>query len=694
MAVRVAAWLGVLVAGCVRAAQPAAPAHDREPAPSIATRDELIPRALLFGNPERTRALVSPDGQWISWLAPSDGVMNLWTAPAHDLASARVLTHAKQPLTSVQWAFDGRHLLYGLDTDGDELFHVYRVAVDTGEVVDLTPSRGAIAAVLELSPQKPDTVLVVINDRDPAWFDVHAIVLASGERRLVAKNDQGFAAWIADRNLDVRFGLEMTDDGGIQWMERRGRGWRRYDVTPPQDTDGSDLLAFAEDSRSYYAFDSRGRDTAALFRVDTRTKKKQLLFADARVDLGGLQHPWLGHDARVLLHPTEGTVQAVVVDHELPRWVVLDPAVAPDFAALADLDRGVFNVTSRTLDDQTWIVAFESDVRSRRYWRWDRATQTGELLFAERPRLDRHALVPMHALTIAARDGLQLVSYLSLPRAADRDGDGRPESPVPMVLFPHGGPWVRDHWGFRDLHQLFADRGYAVLAVNYRGSAGFGKAFSRAGDLQWGKRMQDDLLDAVKWTVEQRIADPERICIAGWSWGGYATLVGLTQTPELFACGVAGAAPTNLVTTIEGFPPSWYATIARFYQRVGDPRTPTGRQALLDVSPLTHVANIRRPLLIAHGARDARATRSEPDQIVAAMKAEHIPVGYVVLPDEGHDAMFWRPANFQALLAVVEAFLAANLGGAYQPIDAAELAASSLVIEAGRDQLPGLPKSR
>ncbi|MCX4243067.1 S9 family peptidase [Paraliomyxa miuraensis] len=653
-------------------------------------QSELIPRAVIFGNPERTAVQVSPDGKWISWLAPRDGVLNVWVAPAGDLAKGRPVTAAKtRPITLMEWTFDGKHLVYEQDEDGDENFHWYRVAVETGEVVDLTPIDGVRAQGPWLSSRKPDTMLVGLNDRDPGVFDLHAIDLATGQRRLVARNDRKFTGWIVDHDLEVRLAQTMTETGALVWMVKRGNGWRHYDEIPAEDTGSTGMLGFDATGRSYYMFDSRGRDTAALVLVDAKTKTKRLVHADERADLEPWLHPWFGLGPRVLVHPTEATVQAIVVDREEPRWVVLDPRVAEDFDALAGLDSGFPYVTSRTLDDQTWIVGFESDVRSDRFYRWDRRTQEGEFLFAERPALDRHALVPMHAVTIDARDGLPLVSYLSLPEHADPDGDGKPERRTPMVLLVHGGPWVRDRWRFYDLHQLLANRGYAVLSVNYRGSTGFGKAFTNAGNGQWGKEMHDDLLDAVAWAVEHGIAEKDRVCIGGMSYGGYATLVGLTLTPDAFACGVDIVGPSSLVTLFEQLPPYWRPGMSMFYERVGDPRTPEGKQALLEVSPLTHAARITKPLLIGQGANDPRVRKSESDQIVAAMKANGIPVGYVVFPDEGHG--FERPENNQAFFAIAEAFLSVHLGGGYQPIDEAELAASSMVIEAGRRWLPGLP---
>jgi dipeptidyl aminopeptidase/acylaminoacyl peptidase len=647
-------------------------------------RSDLIPRAVLFGNPEHVGVLVSPDGKWISWQAPHDGVLNVWVAPANDLAKARPVTASKkQPIWFAEWSFDGKHLVYLQDDDGDENFHVFRLAVETGETLDLTPIENVRGEVVGLSHRKPNTILVSLNERDPSMFDVHAIDLATGDRRLVARNDQEFAGWIFDHDLNLRFAEKIAESGSLVWMVEHGDGWRHYDETPASDLFNSRVLGFDASGKSYYTFDSRGRDTSALFLVDAKTKKKRLVYADDRADLGAENHPW-----PALVHPTERTVQAVVVDYDKPRWVVLDPRVEGDFDALAELDGGVPTVTSRTLDDATWIVAFESDKRSTRYYRWDRRAQKGELLFADRPALDRHPLVPMHPVTIEARDGLQLVSYLSLPKRADPDGDGKADRRGPMVLLVHGGPWARDRWGFDPVHQLFANRGYAVLSVNFRGSTGFGKAFANAGNKQLGKKMHDDLLDAVKWAVEQGVAQEDEVCIVGGSFGGYATLVGLTLTPDVFACGIDIVGPSNLVTFFDTIPQYWRTELTMFHERIGDPSTPEGRQALLDISPLTHVARIRKPLLVVHGANDPRVKKSESDQIVAAMKANDIPVSYLVFPDEGHG--FNRPENILAFFAVAETFLSAHLGGWYQPTDDAELAASSMVLESGRQWLPAL----
>jgi dipeptidyl aminopeptidase/acylaminoacyl peptidase len=653
--------------------------HDKEPArvtaPSPLT--PLIPRAVLFGNPERANVQISPDGAHLAWLAPKDGVLNVWVAPAHDLGRARPVTaDTTRPVSRYLWSHDSRRLLYLQDRAGDENFHLFAVELASGAVTDLLPIDGARVDIQATSRARPATVVVAINDRDPQLFDLWQLDLDSGDRSLLLHNDGGYVGFALDHDLRVRYVEQMAPDGSRVLLAPDGDAgegppaWREYDRVGPEDALTTEIVTFDEPGTAYYAYDSRGRETRALFKVDAATRARTLVIGDERSDVGAL-----------LVHPTSHAVQAVQLNYDLPRWAVIDEQLAPDLAALAALEDGFPRITSRTLDDRTWIVAFESDHRSARYHRWDRDSRQGTFLFSVQPALEEQPLVPMKAVVIRARDGLDLVSYLTLPRGA--------AGPAPMVLLVHGGPWARDEWGWNPLHQLLANRGYAVLSVNFRASTGFGKTFLNAGNRQWGQAMQDDLLDAVAWAIEEGIAARDRICIMGGSYGGYATLAGMTMTPDVFACGVDIVGPSNLITLLETIPPYWVPALALFHDRMGDPRSPEGKQALIDASPLTHADQIRRPLLIAQGANDPRVKKSESDQIVAAMQAKGIPVGYVLFPDEGHG--FARPENNLAFIAVTEAFLSVHLGGAYQPLTEEELAASSMQVVAGDAWLPGLP---
>jgi dipeptidyl aminopeptidase/acylaminoacyl peptidase len=645
--------------------------------------DNLIPRELLFGNPERRSVLISPDGKHLSWLAPKDGVMNVWVAPVGDLAAARAITSdATRPVRKYSWAHTAQHVLYEQDKAGDENFHLFAAELATGKVVDLTPVPGARVEVYGKSVTRPGHVVLGLNDRDPKLFDAYDVDISTGERKKLVENTEGFIDFVVDDALAIRLGLKMEPSGDVVMMAPGAKGWTEWARIPSEDNTTTTAVGFDQRGKTLFLIDSRGRDTGALYAVDLASKKKKLLAEDARADVVEMS---------VKRHPKTRAVQAAAVNYDRLRWKIIDPKVKADFAAIAKLSDGDCVPAGETDDDKTWLVACSGDVKPVRYFVYDRATKKGNFLFSAQPKLDEQPLVRMHPVVIKARDGLDLVSYLSLPAAADPEGDGKANAPVPMVLLVHGGPWARDMWGFHPIHQLLANRGYAVLSVNFRGSTGFGKRFVNASNLQWGKAMHDDLLDAVEWAVGAGVAPRDKIGIMGGSYGGYATLAGLTLTPDVFAVGVDIVGPSNIITLLEAVPPYWAPMVAMFKTRVGDYTSAEGKAALLAVSPLTHAAKIKRPLLIGQGANDPRVKQAESDQIVHAMRERNIPVSYVLFPDEGHG--FARPENNIAFFAVAEAFLSAHLGGTYQPLPA-EFAGSTIQIKAGREGIPGLAAAR
>ncbi|HET9622707.1 MAG TPA: S9 family peptidase [Kofleriaceae bacterium] len=686
--------IGLVACGGSQPVAPSAPAAAEPPAMAVAPApapppaparpeghpsQDLIPRAVLFGNPERAAVKISPDGTQLAWLAPKDGVLNVWVAPIGKLDQARPVTSdATRPIRNYTWAMSSRYVMYLQDTGGDENYHVFRVDLRDGKTTDLTPYPGARVAIEKLTPSQPNAVAITSNDRDPKVFDLYKLDVASGKRTLLAQNTDGFADFVLDDQLVPRIAEKKLPDGGTQIVVAAGKAWKPFETIPFEDADSTSVVAVSPDGKAVYMADSRGRDTAALVAVDLATKKPTVIAQDAKADL----------NADVVFHPTKHTLQAVAIDYLKPTWKVLDPAVEADFATLGKLEGGTIEITSRTTDDKRWIVLSRGDQHAAHYYLWDHAAHKATLLFSAQPKLDEHHLAKMAPLELKARDGMTLVSYLSLPPAADADGDGKPDHALPMVLLVHGGPWGRDDWGFSSIHQLLANRGYAVLSVNFRGSTGLGKKFLNAGNLQWGKAMHDDLIDAVAWAVERGVTTKDRVCIMGGSYGGYATLAGLTLTPDTFRCGVDLFGPSNLLTLLATIPPYWGPIATVFHNRMGDPNTAEGKAILVAASPLTHVAAIKRPLLIGQGANDARVKLAESEQIVAAMKARHLPVSYAVFPDEGHG--FGRPENNIAFFGLAEAFLSAHLGGTYQPLSKAELEASSMQIKDGRDGIPGL----
>lgn len=629
----------------------------------------LIPRKILFGNPDRTNVQISRDGRRLAWLAPKDGVLNVWVASATDPSEARaVTTEAVRGIREYYWSAGGDGIIFTRDTNGDENWHVCRVDVDTAERLDLTPWDGIQARIQEVSPEFPDEILVAINRRDPRAHDLYRIKLRTGHATLVEENKHGFLGYLTDRRFDVRFALRMTEAGGQELLRRNDAGgWSTYLSVPPQDSVTTRPLRFNRAGDTLYLFDSRDRNTAALVALDLNSGKPRVLAEDPRADA-----------QNVLMSGDESRVLAVGFVYERTNWDVVDTNAAEHIRRLKEIVGGDFSVVSATEDDRTWIVLAQFDDASPRYFRYDTVEKEARLLFTAREALNGQPLRPMRPVVMRSRDGLGLVSYLTTPAADDG-------SAAPMVLLVHGGPWARDYWGYNALHQWLANRGYAVLSVNFRGSTGFGKNFTNAGDREWAGKMHEDLLDAVDWAVRERIADPDHIAIMGASYGGYAALVGLSFTPDVFACGVDIVGPSNLVTLLESIPPYWTPMVELFVARVGDHRTEEGRKALLARSPLERADRIRRPLLIGQGANDPRVKQSEADQIVRALRGRSVPVTYILYPDEGHG--FARPENRMSFYAATEAFLSRCLGGRCEPVGT-DFDGSTIRIEAGADYIP------
>ena len=638
---------------------------------------ELIPREVLFGNPDKASIQLSLDGTKISYLAPVDGVLNVWVGPADDPAAAKPVTNdTDRGIRIYFWAYTNEQILYIQDQAGNENWRVYSVNLNTAETVDLTPLEGVQARIQAVSQKFPDEMLIGLNDRNPQLHDIYRVNINTGERTLVQENE-GFVGFVIDHDYNVRFAARMTPDGGIEYFSPTEEGgWEPFMEIAMEDTLTTGPVGFDPTGKILYMIDSRDRNTAALVTLDLETGEQTLIAEDPQADVSD-----------VMVHPTKGNVEAVAFTYERKHWQVLDESIAEDLAYLSTVAHGDVEVTDRTLDDKCWMVAYVMDDGPVRYYRYDCEAQEAQFLFTHRKELEGLPLAEMHPVVIKSRDGLNLVSYYTLPVGSDSDGDAHPDEPLPMVLLPHGGPWYRDNWGYDSVHQWLANRGYVVMSVNFRGSTGFGKAFINAGNLEWGAKMHDDLIDAVDWAIHEGIADPDKVAIMGASYGGYATLVGLTFTPETFACGVDIVGPSNLVTVLEAIPPYWQPQVELFATRVGDHRTQEGRAFLTERSPLTYVDRIQRPLLIGQGANDPRCKQAEADQIVQAMREKNIPVTYLLYPDEGHG--FARPENNLSFFAVTEAFLAECLGGRYEPIGD-DFQGSSITVPVGAEEVPGL----
>jgi dipeptidyl aminopeptidase/acylaminoacyl peptidase len=612
---------------------------------------DLIPRSVLFGNPERTSPQISPDGSALAWIAPRDGVLNLWVAPAGDgsgvdwTAARPVTEDTDRGIRSFTWARDGRHVLYVQDVGGDENWRLYDVDPESLERRDLTPFEGIHATIIGTSKRRPDEVLVGINADNPQLHDVYRLHLASGELVKEIENP-GYAGWLADEDLVVRCAIDPLPDGSFNVLVRDSGAdeFRFLLAVPAEDATSTDVVSFSGDGRSLLMISSAGADTGRLIRVDLATGESTVLAEDPEADV-----------TDALLDPDTRDPQIVMVLKDRMTYIVLDPSVEEDLKAVRALHPGDPSISGRDEADTTWLIAFNVDAGSITYFTYDRAAKTGRLLFSARPALAAYELAPMEPFSFSARDGLVIHGYVTFPPGLGRTG-------LPAVVDVHGGPQVRDTWGYNPEAQWLANRGYLCVQVNYRGSTGYGKAFVAAGDREWGGKMHDDLVDAVGYAVAQGWADPSKVAIYGGSYGGYAALVGAAFTPDVFCCAVDIVGPSNLKTLLETIPPYWAPMIAQLYRRVGNPETDA--EFLWSRSPLSRARDIRIPLLIAQGANDPRVKQAESEQIVAALTEAGIDHEYMLFPDEGHG--FAKPENRIKFYTAAERFLAKYLGGRYE----------------------------
>ena len=618
----------------------------------------LIPREVLFGNPQITSVNLSPDGRWISYLAPHQGVLNLWVRDLDGQAPARVITQQRdRPQMPGYWTADGRFLISFRDGDGDENTVLVRIDPRTGETQDLTPAQGVKAVWIGADRDAPNELLVALNDRDPRFHDTYVIDLDSGKRRLVYRStDDGREVsilWLDGAWNPVIRSQLLPDGGSAHELRLPGDSeWRSFLRFDFDDTmTGSGPAGFSRDGQWLYGFLSTGDDLPRLVRWSR----------DQLKTCGSDCTPEVVHRSSagalgVALSDLESGRPTVLQEVDLrSRQVVLDPAVEADMARLRQLaGENDFAVVARDLKGRRWLVALGSDRQGPQYWLWERKSDEIRKLFSVQPKLDDYELAPMESLDLRARDGRRLPAYLTrTPLASGSE-------PQPLVLVVHGGPQARDFWGYNPTHQLLANRGYHVLSVNYRGSTGFGKEHLLAGEGEWYAAMQDDLVDAVRWAIEAGIADPDRVAIMGASYGGYAALAGLTRDPELFAAAIAEVGPSNLRTLIDAIPPYWQSVRINFERMIG-----VGSVDLDAISPIQYVDRIKRPLLLGHGANDPRVKLSESETIAAAMAKRKLPVDFVVFPDEGH--ALTNPRNALAMTALQEAFLSQHLGGRAEP---------------------------
>ncbi|MGH7780646.1 MAG: alpha/beta fold hydrolase [Candidatus Binataceae bacterium] len=621
----------------------------------------LIPRELLLGNPERALPTISPDAKSLAYVAPDPrGVLQVWVQTIGKDDAKIVTADRKRGITLYGWAWNSNTILYGQDSDGDENFHVFAVDLESLNVRDLTPWQGVRAEAIASNPSFPTKILVPLNIRNRALMDVYRIDIRTGATELDTENPGDVGGWLADDDFVIRLAFVTKPDGGseIRIRDDTNAPWRMIVTTAPDDA--VIPLGFSKDGKSLHLRTSIGSDkTRVVSRAIASGREIGIAGSDV-VDAG-----------EVMIHPTRRVIEAVAFAPDRHRWTVIDPAVKSDFEALDKVADGDFSVVSRDFADRVWLVAFSSDHSPTLYYTWDRATRAATFLFGTQPKLAGAALAPMKHVTYRARDGMEIHAYLTLP-------PGLAPKNLPMVLFVHGGPWARDEWGFSPIAQFYANRGYAVLQPNYRGSTGYGKQYLHAGDLKWGLAMQDDLTDAVEWAVREGIAHPRRIAISGGSYGGYASLAGATFTPEAYCCAIDMVGPSNLFSLIRSFPPYWGPSLGIYRARCGDPDNPADKELLTAASPLFSAHQIRIPMLIGQGANDPRVKQQESEQIVEAIAKNRGRATYVLYSDEGHG--FARPDNRLDWYAREEKFLADNLGGRFEPASGERREGSTAVV--------------
>jgi len=605
-----------------------------------------IPREVLFGNPEKVSPKLSPDGQQLAYVAPHQGVLNLWVRTVGQTDDRVVTQDRDRGVRTYFWSQDNQRLLYLQDRGGNENWRLYGVELATGEIQDYTPYENVQAQILQRDKHFPQELLIAMNWNNPQVHDVYHLNLQSGELSLRASNPGQILGWVADAQFQVRAAVAANPDGSMHLLYRPEpeAEWQVLQRWEMADTLNSSPSHFSQDGKTLFLLDSQGFNAASLVALDLASGERTVLAQDAHYDASHL-----------FVHPDTYAVQAVCFTRAREEWQVLDVAVAADFAFLQAFHGDDFSIINRDDADQTWLVAFDSDQGPIRYYAYERASQTMTFLFAHQPALNDYPLAAMEPVSFSARDGLRLEAYITYP-------PGLPRENLPLVLNVHGGPWWRDTWGYHPEAQWLANRGYVCLQVNYRGSTGYGKDFLNAGDREWAGKMHDDLIDAVNWAVAEAGVDRQRVAIYGGSYGGYAALVGATFTPDVFRCAIDMVGPSSLITLIESFPAYWSTMLDNFKRRVGDPETEA--EFLKSRSPLFHVERIQIPLLIAQGANDPRVTVKEAEQIVAALEAKGLEHEYLLFPDEGHGLA--KPENRMVFYEAVERFLAAHLGGRYE----------------------------
>jgi dipeptidyl aminopeptidase/acylaminoacyl peptidase len=616
----------------------------------------IIDREIIFGNPEIAGAQLSPDGKFLAFQKPWKDTRNIYVKGVNEpFDAARLLTtETKRPIAGFLWTRDGKYILYVKDNDGDENYNVYAVdpnakptaGADAPPSRDLTGLKGVRVMLVDVPKNDPDVVYIGLNDRDKAWHDLYKLKISSGEKTLMRKNTERIEGWSFDLQGNLRLATRSAENGDTEILRVDSDKFTKVYFCSVFESCG--VIRFQKDGKRAYMETNKGADMdlSALELFDPETGKTEMLESDPqkKVDFG-----------EAFFSEATDELAFTVYEEDKPRYYFKDKSFGTDFKWLdGKLPGKEVSLNSATLDEQTWLISASSDREPGEIYLFNRKNHKLALQYKVREKLPRESLAEMKPVHYKSSDGLEIPAYLTLPK-------GVPAKNLPTIIFPHGGPWGRDTWGYNGYAQFFANRGYAVLSMNFRGSTGYGKKFIDAGNQQWGRKMQDDVTWGVKYLVDAGIADPQRVGIFGGSYGGYATLAGVAFTPDLYAAAVDLFGPSNLITLLDSIPPYWESIRQMFYQRMGNPTTAEGKALLVERSPLTSANKIKTPLMIAQGANDPRVNHAESEQIVIALRDRGFPVEYLLIPDEGHG--FARPVNNMASVMATEIFFAKYLGG-------------------------------
>ncbi len=600
---------------------------------------DLIPLRDFFRNPEKAAFRLSPGGQYLAFLQPYENRLNIFVRPTAGGETVRVTGETDRDLAGYFWKGDD-HLVYMKDFKGDENFHLVVVDRDGGNLRDLTPFDGVRASVIDDLTDNPGEMLIGLNKRNPQVFDVYRINVTSGEMKLVAENPGNIMGWVTDHEGRIR--IAITSDGvnsSLLYRDTEDQPFKPLLTTTFKETLAP--LFFTFDNKNIYALSNLNRDKTAVVEFDLgAVKEKKVIFQHPEVDVSNMSY---SQKRKVLTAISWTTWKR--------EYKILDPRFETIYTTLKQKLPGTdLAVSSTDLDETKFVVTAYSDRVPSRIYLYENENKKLTRLGDPYPWLDENKLAEMKPIQYQSRDGLTIHGYLTLPL-------GKEPANLPVVVNPHGGPWHRDSWGYNPEVQFLANRGYAVLQMNFRGSTGYGRSFWEASFKQWGKTMQDDITDGVKWLIGQGIADPKRIAIYGGSYGGYATLAGITFTPELYACAVDYVGVSNLFTFMKTIPPYWKPLLEMMYEMVGDPEK--DKELMKSASPVFHVDKIRCPLFVAQGAKDPRVNIDESDQIVEALKKRGINVEYMVKENEGHG--FRNEENRFDFYGAMEKFLARHL---------------------------------